>query len=40
VTTKKDWIRMDKKYQDKIKFLDIEVELEGELEFSDFLSTL
>jgi len=27
ITTKKDWVRIDKKYQSKIEYLDIEIEL-------------
>ena len=33
VTTKKDWVRMDRFYQDRIGFLDIEMELDEKIEF-------
>ena len=29
VTTKKDWVRLDKAYQEKIEFLDIKIELQN-----------
>jgi tetraacyldisaccharide 4'-kinase len=30
ITTKKDWVRLDKSYQDKIEFFDIEIEFESD----------
>ena len=30
ITTKKDWVRMDKKYQRQIKYLDVKIEFEKE----------
>ena len=39
ITTKKDWVRLDKIYQEQINYLDIEIEFENDQYIREILST-